>query len=335
MILKDRKDIRKNELIKAKSINRELPVNYVAKDNNLFEGILTDRFDAVNIYSIDHVYILKDTLFKSYNLLHTYTHMEGLPFKSRIKRLALFLFKRENIEKGIWVINNWSAGYFHWLIDVIPKLLISKQHMNGHKVLLPSLYRKYKFIGDSLTRLEFDFIYYNELRKNKVEELLLVDKLRYCDPEIMCKVREEFIKDESYNKTPDKRIYISRSKARIRKIVNEAEVIEVLLQYGFEIHHFEAYDLDQQIKIMHSCKYFISIHGAGLTNMLFMNRGTKVLEFRKEGDALNGCYYSLANSLKIDYYYLLCKATNESTQLADFFVDVQFLRETLKIMINE
>ena len=57
-------------------------------------------------------------------------------------------------------------------------------------------------------------------------------------------------------------------------------------------------------------KYLISNHGAGLTNMLFMKAGGNVLELRHRGDKHNNCYFSLASTLRLNYYYQLCDSEN-------------------------
>src|ERR1035437_4173888 len=58
---------------------------------------------------------------------------------------------------------------------------------------------------------------------------------------------------------------------------------------------------EDQVAILSKARYVASNHGAGLTNMLFMRPGGRVLELRREGDAHNNCFFTLASALKLDY----------------------------------
>jgi capsular polysaccharide biosynthesis protein len=80
------------------------------------------------------------------------------------------------------------------------------------------------------------------------------------------------------------------------------------------------------------CSSLISLHGAGLSNMLFMKQGSIVLELRMKGDQQNLCYYSLASALSINYYYLFCtrNADNINVQDANISVDLLELEKILQ-----
>ncbi len=73
----------------------------------------------------------------------------------------------------------------------------------------------------------------------------------------------------------------------------------------------------------------IALHGAGLTNMLFMNANTKILEIRNEEDKHNNCYFSLASDLDIDYYYLLSKGDSIETHTVNVDVDIEKLEQII------
>jgi capsular polysaccharide biosynthesis protein len=75
--------------------------------------------------------------------------------------------------------------------------------------------------------------------------------------------------------------------------------------------------------------HLIGLHGAGLTNMLFMREGGKVLELRNQNDAHNNCYFSLASELNLDYFYLLNQGNTNDTHTVDIIVDIDELRNNL------
>ena len=88
--------------------------------------------------------------------------------------------------------------------------------------------------------------------------------------------------------------------------------------------------------MMLNAKYLISNHGAGLTNMLFMQAGTSVLELRRENDGHNNCYFAQASALNLKYYYQLCKSENDDTDTytANLIVDPLVLEKNIKTMLN-
>ena len=95
-------------------------------------------------------------------------------------------------------------------------------------------------------------------------------------------LRHLFVKD--ITSKPTRKVFISRLKASRRKILNEDAVVEFLKTQNWEIHYFEDYSFRKQREIMSKTKYLISLHGAGLTNLLFMKEGGKVLELRNKND---------------------------------------------------
>jgi len=94
--------------------------------------------------------------------------------------------------------------------------------------------------------------------------------------------------------------------------------------------HFEDLTWEEQVKLSFNTKLMISIHGAGLTNMLFMHPNSDIVEIRRKGDYHNNCYYSLASALSHNYYYMegnisdshLSKGINIHDFSEDIAVDV-------------
>jgi capsular polysaccharide biosynthesis protein len=103
------------------------------------------------------------------------------------------------------------------------------------------------------------------------------------------------------------RLYISREFAPQRRILNEAECIPILKNYGLQIHHFEKYSLQQQILISLQTQFCIAPHGAGLANMLFMPQNTKILEIRPTVSSGQFCFENLAKCLGHNYKYILAQ----------------------------
>jgi capsular polysaccharide biosynthesis protein len=131
------------------------------------------------------------------------------------------------------------------------------------------------------------------------------------------------------------RIYISRHAAGRRRVVNEDEISPVLTRFGFQTVRMEELPFQDQVKVMSKARYVVSNHGAGLTNMLFMKDGARVLELRHVSDYVNNCYFVLASALKFDYFYQLCapKPDQADPHTADLVVDQQELEKNLALLV--
>ena len=133
-----------------------------------------------------------------------------------------------------------------------------------------------------------------------------------------------------------KKIYVSRKKASVRKIENETEVINLLKKHGFEIVNAEELNFKQQVELFSQCKFLISIHGAALTNCLFMPERSKVIELYREKSnklsEMNYCYQRQTTALNINHNYFYCKTgENLGTHIdkINLNVNLQALEEVI------
>jgi capsular polysaccharide biosynthesis protein len=139
---------------------------------------------------------------------------------------------------------------------------------------------------------------------------------------------------EKLNKV--ERIYISRSRASYRKVINEAEVTDFLEELGFQNVILESMTVSEQILVFSSAKVVVAPHGAGLTNTVFCQPKTKVIEIFSP-KYVNVCYWSLANQTGLDYYYLLGVGQNPPEGIdphlegEDILVELTSLSKILKL----
>jgi hypothetical protein len=97
-------------------------------------------------------------------------------------------------------------------------------------------------------------------------------ELTYCCDEIVRKVAEQA------NVYRGKKIYISRSDAKIRRITNEVEIGNLLTsQFGFEIHSLTGMKFSDQVALFASASIIVGPHGAGLANCVFATSSNAAL----------------------------------------------------------
>ena len=185
-----------------------------------------------------------------------------------------------------------------------------------------------------------------EYKLFKASSLLLVSKMHYISqpggplvfqPVPLKAVRTlllDYYTDRNQNLNDGNKIYISRSKGYKRTLVNDRSVIPLMEKRGYKVVFCEELSIQDQINIFNRADTVVSIHGAGLTNMLFMNPGSKVLEIRNGlGNHMNNCFLALADTLGHDYYYYIGdqKAKPEELREIDYSmsVDLNSFKECL------
>jgi capsular polysaccharide biosynthesis protein len=111
-----------------------------------------------------------------------------------------------------------------------------------------------------------------------------------------------------------KRIYISRAKARSRKIANEEALKPLLAEYGFSFCFLEDLSFDQQVVLFANAEVVCGVHGSGLTNVLFNRPGAKLIEiYHPQFPEI--LWWEFASLSGVDYYFLL--GEGERVEVAD------------------
>lgn len=221
-----------------------------------------------------------------------------------------------NIQGSIAVLSAPGGNnYFHWMFDVLPRLellLSSGIDLDDIDYFLVNSYQL-PFQKETLDKLGIaakkvlESSKYPHIKANR----LIVPSLPGHTgnmPEWSCTfLRKSFLKKNIQNKitTPD-RIYISRSLAKFRNLVNENEVIDCLNKFGFTTVFLETLSVIEQASLLGGAKVVVAAHGSGLTNLVFCQPKTKVIEFFSPS-YVNVCFWALSNHLDLEYYYFLGK----------------------------
>ena len=96
-----------------------------------------------------------------------------------------------------------------------------------------------------------------------------------------------------------RKIWISRKNSITRNVTNEDEVFMHLK--GWDILKLEDLTLEQQMKYFSEAEVVVGPHGAGFTNLLWCNPGTKVVELQDSKMLSKKVYPILAHHLNLDF----------------------------------
>lgn len=306
------------------------------------------KLPAVKLFNLKRVNVLPDgCVFKYFTPLDDSFVLSTKGFLKIHNRKGLVVLwltrKKEQLPDGkkyVLAFNSYT-GYFHLLAETIPRLFLLKDYLSDYTVLLPEEYHKPAFIDIlALTGIKEEnikWLYPNLIYK--VPQLILPSATaqeRHFNPQLLKKIKLDFLEKTSDAKLPfaADRIYVVRKKAIKRKIINEEDVMALVKLKGFVCIDFEDFTFAEQVQICNKAAILISIHGAGLTNCMFMKEGSKLLELRKNDGGEMYYYHMIASATGIEYYYQFCKSDRPELPVntADLIVDIEKLKHNISLM---
>lgn len=237
------------------------------------------------------------------------------------------------------VFDSWSGNYFHWMAEALPRLALLRKVSPDCVVLLPGP-KPPTYITETVRALGFGRTHVlmpGELAP--VTELVLPvrpGRHGYLVPGLVRDVREAIIGYYAEllraARPASRRVYVSRSRQQWRFLTNETEALALLACYGFETVYFEDLSFAEQVRTMYETDVLVGIHGANMTNLLFMTAGSHVLEMMSP-TYVNPSYLSMAQSVDIHYWLvpsLLGSPLNVEHNYADITADLAELEHVLR-----
>ena len=240
-----------------------------------------------------------------------------------------------------------STAYFHWMFDVLPRIYLlrcSRVINQIDKFLVNEM--RFKFQEETLNVLGIPkekIIATDESFHIKAEKLVVpsLPGITGSMPQWACNfLREEFLRGIATDKADrSQRIYISRAMANHRRVINEDELIDFLIQLNFKIYLLESLPFMEQVSVFYHSKFIIAPHGGGLTNLVFCPPGSKVIELFSP-NYVNGCYRAISNMVDLDYWYLLGEGQPPSEHTGnhllntggqDMRIDINLLAKTIEL----
>lgn len=231
-----------------------------------------------------------------------------------------------------------GANYYHWLLESLPRLWLLEQagidrnsidHFLVNEEQSPFHRQTLERLGVASGKVMF-------CRKDRVFRCihLLVPSLP-AEPMVfpawsLAFLRERFLPAAAPVNV--ERIFISRRHASRRRLLNETEVEADLRAAGFKTVALEQHSFAEQIGFFASAKVIVAPHGAGLSNVVFSQPGTKVVELVAP-TFINHCYQKLAGAMRLPYAEViggLSGKPGRRSEEDDFTIGAGNVREALE-----
>jgi len=239
-----------------------------------------------------------------------------MSFVGALSVLKNKLYRLDEGTNYYFAFHPWGTGYYHFLMEIAAKFVLFENELRKGEILIPA--NAPSFVTDFLSLLGFDntrtlkgntFVSKLKVISNPLRDHFHIDHLSLLRQRILANINTSATR-------PNSRLYISRKLAKARFVVNEEPVVDALKPLGFEIVQPEEFSFLEQVQMFRNCDFLISIHGAGLTNILFMPENATVIELypdivrRKEDLYIS--FFRLATILGQHHRYVYCVPVSDS-----------------------
>lgn len=331
-----------------------MPRNINEVDSTLFSPFVNYELDDLRILHLEEVFVTYTGLCIDESGVrkeshHAYEDKRDLFLNDAVVQFKQALNDPESLieldddETYLLIHHPWASNYWHWMTEVILRVWMVRDRIHQMVLILPDNLKDIGFVKQSLEGFRFKSVFHIPENKHLLVRHLCVPEVkRFADSyysKELNDIRDYYLAAASRKPAVHERLYISRKKSSKRKVVNESEVEELVRDYGFACINNEDFDFHEQVSLYSGARYVISIHGAGLTNMLFMKPGSSILELHKrrtnDYDWHSFAFWYMSNALNFKYHHQVCDPDDPSSTFfaANFVVDIPLLEKNIRFML--
>lgn len=205
-----------------------------------------------------------------------------------------------------------GTGYYHWLLEVVPAALFGLSVAPESWLLLSDGPRGRGYVAEAAEMLAPGrVIHAGEVRR--VEECIVaaIDPFSgFVQATEIERIRSSFPRGRRDEEWPT-RVYVSRRKNKTRAVRNEPEVEAVMRHEGLAVMYPQDLSFRDQIALFSSAELVVAPHGAGLANLVWAERISRVIEIFP-ASYVNDVYARLSRMMGAEYRYVVCKPDKDS-----------------------
>jgi capsular polysaccharide biosynthesis protein len=211
---------------------------------------------------------------------------------------------------AICVTPEATGNYYHWMVDLLPRLALLKEVAGKfddvEQILINGCNAPYEKasltqVGAPLNKLR----YVHRQCRFHIEHAIIPSMDHSSRTVAPWKIRalRAMIDAAGVANHTSARIYISRRRAAVRRILNEAEFAWLLEKNGFTLVELETMPWSKQVSLFSNAEMILAPHGAALANLVFCRPGTLVAEIGTRA-GYREFYWRLAASASLQYRFV-------------------------------
>ena len=326
-----------------KTIFTKYPINLQEFDRHLFDQVVNYTINIPQIKKLKKVFVTNNGFVLKNGILNK---KSGLNLKSKNDHTFYFEYWKTAFEQNIvckfgksipsiqlkdktyLLIHSKWLNYSFWITEYLQRLTRVENEIGLKDLILlyPDVWDNIPYISESLKAFQIEHYRIPAGHHLFIDNLVFPEVRQitsYFYPEHIKLVRDRLLdeaKQRSQLTHTPKKIYLTRGINVKRAIANESELQECFRKYGFEIVSFENLSIWDQIIYMNNADILFTNHGAGFSNVIFMEPNKIALEFLEKDFAHYANpfpHWKLAAAVDVNYAYQLClsdKTNNISYQ---------------------
>lgn len=262
-----------------------------------------------------------------------------------------------DLDRGIFLGGNGSFNYYHWLIEIIPRLFhLSRlpREFRDYPLLVNEDVEKYPSFKDALNH----YVGAQQIRPLKKKASYRIrDLLHVTTPNLLpfnlkqrthfeaCEFqfRSEavaFLREGSTRRPtsvgrPTKRVFLARKPQR--RNYNQDQALDISRRYGFIPVFMEDLGFPEQISTMQDSEIIIGPTGGAWTNLVFCNPGTRALCWMADEYGDFSAFSNLAQLSGVNLEYLTYPTgatTTHELYNATYRLDLKMFEEALLSIVS-
>jgi len=199
-----------------------------------------------------------------------------------------------------------SENFFNWTLRYLSRVRMYQQQDAARRLIVPDTRNGYiprglEFFG--VSQREVVSLKSGSVRVPRLELSSPSAIGRYeLAPFIVGNLRHHPAVGQLWRRS-SRKLYIPRRNVKFRRVVNEDAVEALLVAQGFTVFDAGLMPFHEQVARFRSAELIVAPHGAGLSNIVYCEPGTKVLEMIPVGyDQGVTSYRSLADLFGLQYH---------------------------------
>ncbi|BFO65962.1 glycosyltransferase family 61 protein [Chryseobacterium sp. KCF3-3] len=298
---------------------------YLSKFLNIEERYIEVVSPEVSLYQFEDAYIdiNSSSILQNDNLI---THRsEGERFNEGFvnfhndKHAKIIKKEVEELEEGFFLGGNGSWNWFHFLIEIMPKITLlnpkytSTVLVNDIVLKVPSM----KKILDLFIINKFDVKYlnpgktyhvkklyhindFNHIQFNRFDNLIKAEGAFY-NTEITYNFSNYILEKLVINDELPKKLFLYRKNTH-RIAENQDQILEYLKKFDFVPICLEELSIEEQASYFKNAEFIIGISGAAWTNLIFCRNQPKAICFTADNAVDFNAFSNLAYIFNVDFY---------------------------------